>query len=279
MPHGGPPPRLSANPAPAPGRTSHHRTGAPEVSRSTAPAKPGPASPDGDTSVEQMLQSAAAPSPFPPIAEYAFLSDCHTGALVAPDGVGRLVVRPTLRLAQRVRQPARPRGGLASGSALRHQRADRAPLRPGHERAGDDVAHARPAGSSSATPSPSGPRRGEDTITPAHAPAGRRRRRPHAGAHRRRASTAASRSSSCASRSSTTGAPRRRGRCWTTTATRRRHRRRLRPSGCAPTCARHRGRARPRPPRAAGGRAALLRALVGRGARRRRPTSTRPRRA
>jgi GH15 family glucan-1,4-alpha-glucosidase len=26
------------------------------------------------------------PSPFPPIDEYAFLSDCHTGALVAPDG-------------------------------------------------------------------------------------------------------------------------------------------------------------------------------------------------
>jgi GH15 family glucan-1,4-alpha-glucosidase len=31
-------------------------------------------------------QSAAAPSPFTPIAEYAFLSDCHCGALVAPDG-------------------------------------------------------------------------------------------------------------------------------------------------------------------------------------------------
>ena len=31
-------------------------------------------------------QSAAAPSPFPPIAEYGFLSNCHTGALVAPDG-------------------------------------------------------------------------------------------------------------------------------------------------------------------------------------------------
>ncbi len=31
-------------------------------------------------------QSAAMPSPFPPIADYAFLSDCHTGALVAPDG-------------------------------------------------------------------------------------------------------------------------------------------------------------------------------------------------
>ena len=31
-------------------------------------------------------QSAAAPSPFPPIADYAFLSNCHTGALVALDG-------------------------------------------------------------------------------------------------------------------------------------------------------------------------------------------------
>jgi hypothetical protein len=31
-------------------------------------------------------QSAAAPSPCPPIADYAFLSNCHTSALVAPDG-------------------------------------------------------------------------------------------------------------------------------------------------------------------------------------------------
>jgi GH15 family glucan-1,4-alpha-glucosidase len=31
-------------------------------------------------------QSAAAPSPFTPIADYAFISNCHTGALVAPDG-------------------------------------------------------------------------------------------------------------------------------------------------------------------------------------------------
>jgi alpha,alpha-trehalase len=30
--------------------------------------------------------SAAAPSPFTPIADYAFISNCHTGALVAPDG-------------------------------------------------------------------------------------------------------------------------------------------------------------------------------------------------
>src|SRR5262249_37851346 len=35
---------------------------------------------------EKMPQSAAMPSPFPPIAAYAFLSNCHTGALMAPDG-------------------------------------------------------------------------------------------------------------------------------------------------------------------------------------------------
>jgi GH15 family glucan-1,4-alpha-glucosidase len=37
-------------------------------------------------SSDDQPQSAAAPSPFPPIADYAFLSNCHTGALVAPDG-------------------------------------------------------------------------------------------------------------------------------------------------------------------------------------------------
>src|SRR5256714_12017112 len=35
---------------------------------------------------KERVQSAAAPSSFPPIADYAFLSNCHTGALVAPDG-------------------------------------------------------------------------------------------------------------------------------------------------------------------------------------------------
>ena len=42
------------------------------------------AKPNGKTAT--MPQSAAAPSPFTPIAEYGFLSDRHTGALIAPDG-------------------------------------------------------------------------------------------------------------------------------------------------------------------------------------------------
>ena len=40
----------------------------------------------GETTTKGGGQSAAMPSPFPPIADYAFLSDCHTGALIAPDG-------------------------------------------------------------------------------------------------------------------------------------------------------------------------------------------------
>ena len=45
------------------------------TAKTTSPVKP-----------TRAQQSAATPSPFPPIANYAFLSNCHTGALVAPDG-------------------------------------------------------------------------------------------------------------------------------------------------------------------------------------------------
>ena len=66
-------------------------------------------------------QSAAMPSPFPPIADYAFLSDCHTGALVAPDGAVDWLCVPRFDCAERVRHPARPRGRLLPLRALRHQ--------------------------------------------------------------------------------------------------------------------------------------------------------------
>src|SRR5258706_14310903 len=63
------------------------------MSATTKPKRNARKSADGDESAAKATgrpvaapQSAAAPSPFTPIAEYAFLSDCHTGALVAPDG-------------------------------------------------------------------------------------------------------------------------------------------------------------------------------------------------
>lgn len=41
---------------------------------------------NGIPAPDPVPRSAAEPSPFPPIAEYAFLSNCHTSALIAPDG-------------------------------------------------------------------------------------------------------------------------------------------------------------------------------------------------
>ena len=52
----------------------------------TAAAKGRGAAGAHESAKRAMPQSAAMPSPFPPIADYAFLSNCHTGALVAPDG-------------------------------------------------------------------------------------------------------------------------------------------------------------------------------------------------
>ena len=51
----------------------------------------------------------------------------------------RLVVHPTLRLTERLRQPPRPRGGTLPVRAVRDQRAHGTALRPGHQRRGDDL--------------------------------------------------------------------------------------------------------------------------------------------
>jgi alpha,alpha-trehalase len=60
------------------------KAGSAKAKAGSAKAKAGSAK--AKTAEPSAPQSAAAPSPFPPIADYAFLSNCHTGALVAPDG-------------------------------------------------------------------------------------------------------------------------------------------------------------------------------------------------
>ena len=96
----------------------------------------------------------------------------------------RVAVRAGLRLAQRVRDAARPPGRLLPDRAVRDRRPHVARLRAGHEHARHDVAHAERLDRR--------PRRADDGPAhrrghghPAHAPAGRRRRRPHARPHRR----------------------------------------------------------------------------------------------
>ena len=48
-------------------------------------------------------------SPFPPIADYAFLSDCETTALVAPSGNVEWLCLPRMDSPERLRRDARPR--------------------------------------------------------------------------------------------------------------------------------------------------------------------------
>ena len=130
-----------------------------------------PASTSGSADGAQALpspapQSAAAPSPFPPIADYAFLSNCHTGALVGARRRDRLAVRAALRLAERVRHAAGPAGRQLPARAVRHQRAVDARVRAGHEHARHDVARRRVGWVVVRDALTLGPRRAEDTVTP-----------------------------------------------------------------------------------------------------------------
>ena len=68
--------------------------GAEQTAREVEAEAPGPAEqmpPDG-----RPLTPGITPSPFPPIADYAFLSDCETTALVAPNGAVEWLCAPRL---------------------------------------------------------------------------------------------------------------------------------------------------------------------------------------
>ena len=211
-------------------------------------------------------QSAAAPSPFPPIADYAFLSDCHTGALVAPDGAIDWLCIPSFD------SPS------VFGSLLDRQAGffRFAPFGISHPTARAYVPGTNVFETTWKTPTgwvvvrdalTLGPRDHEDTVTPHTRPPVRRRRRPHARAHGRMPRRTGRDRPGLRARvrlrpdagdldDGRRGARRRRDR------SRRDLQARLRSRD------RRRGRHRPRTPRARSGRPRVLRPVVGRGARR-----------
>ena len=98
------------------------------------------------------VDSLASKSAFPPIADYGFLSDCETTALVAPSGNVEWLCLPRLDSPERLRRDARPGCRRVPARARRRHRArPRAATCPGTHGAGDELGHDRPAGSSCAT--------------------------------------------------------------------------------------------------------------------------------
>ena len=190
----------------------------------------------------------------------------------------RLAVRAALRLAQRVRVAARPRRRVVPARPVRDQRPERPHLRAGHQHAGDGLedAHRLGDGARCADHGPA-PRRGHDH--PPYAAAGRRGRRARAGARRCCASTASVEIELVCEPAFDYGrvpgavVARRRS------PPRRRDRRRSDDPAADRHAARDRGQPRPGAAPPAGGRAALLRALVGRGTRASRRRSRRPTRS
>ena len=134
-----------------------------------------------ETATEPPAQSAAAPSPFTPIAEYAFISDCHTGALVAPDGAIDWLCVPSFDAPSIFGSLLDRESRVLPLRAVRDQPPDGSRLRARDERPRDDLEDAVRLGRR-ARRADDGPHETGTTDHAAHAAAGRRRRGPPARA-------------------------------------------------------------------------------------------------
>jgi GH15 family glucan-1,4-alpha-glucosidase len=92
-----------------------------------------------EPATERQPQSAAAPSPFPPLAESAFLSNCHTGALVAPDGAIDWLCVPRFDSPSVFGSLLDREAGFFRFGPFGINHPDRCRLPAGHECARDDV--------------------------------------------------------------------------------------------------------------------------------------------
>ena len=193
----------------------HARTGARSamtVSESVQPEVPADSAASAESAVAAVpvTNAGARAAHFPPIADLAFLSDGEVAALVAPTGNVEWLCLPGLRLAERLRDAARPRRGAISGRPLGDGGSDRPALRP-------RVMVTETTWMTSSGPA-HGARRADaravarrDAHGRAAPPAGRHAGRARACCARSSACTGRSRSSSIASRCSTTAAFRLRG--------------------------------------------------------------------
>ena len=122
-------------------------------------------------------------SPFPPIADYAFLSDCEVTALVAPSGNIEWMCLPRMDGPSRLRRAPGPRRGRLPPRSGRHEGPRRPALPARHDGPRDDVGHADGLGHRPRRPAhrPLAPRGRPLALAPPVPD--RQRRRPRPAAH------------------------------------------------------------------------------------------------